>query len=103
MKKRSDAMRAISYPLIACAVLLGACATTDEQKPAASAPVEGTKPGAATPQAVPSKPVARVDATSKPGASAFAALKDPKNILSKRSIYFEYDKFEVKDEFRGLV
>ena len=30
-------------------------------------------------------------------------LKDPNNILSKRSIYFDYDKDEVKPEYRPLV
>ncbi|HSD84722.1 MAG TPA: peptidoglycan-associated lipoprotein Pal [Anaerolineae bacterium] len=30
-------------------------------------------------------------------------LKDPNNILSKRSIYFDFDKDEVKQEFRPLV
>ena len=62
-------MRAISYRLIAFSLLVvGACAPTEEQKPAASAPVEGARPGAAAtakPQAVPTKPIARVDATSK--------------------------------------
>ncbi len=32
-----------------------------------------------------------------------ASLKDPKNILSKRVIYFEYDSNLVKEEFRPLV
>ena len=32
-----------------------------------------------------------------------SALHDPNNILSKRVIYFDYDKDEVKDEFRPLV
>ena len=31
------------------------------------------------------------------------ALHDPNNILSKRVIYFDYDKDEVKAEFRPLV
>ncbi len=93
-------MRAI-YPLIAASLLLGACAT-EEQKPAATGVEEGGKP-AATPRAVESKPVARVDATGKPAGSPFAALKDPNNILSKRSVYFDFDKFDVKDEFRPLV
>ena len=35
--------------------------------------------------------------------AAFAALKDPNNILSKRSVYFDFDKFDVKDEFKPLV
>ncbi len=30
-------------------------------------------------------------------------LKDPSNILSKRSIYFDFDKDEVKPEFQALV
>ena len=47
------------------------------------------------------KPVTRVETTGKP--SPFAALKDPKSILSKRSVYFDYDKFDVKDEYSPLV
>lgn len=31
------------------------------------------------------------------------ALKDPNNILSKRSIYYDYDKDSVKDVFKPLV
>jgi len=99
--KRSDAMRAMFYPLIA-ALLVGACATEPE-KPAASAPVtEPGKPGATTEPVRPTPPVARVE-PSKPGGSPFAALKDPINILSKRTVYFDFDKFEVKDEYRPLV
>jgi peptidoglycan-associated lipoprotein len=97
-------MRANNYLLIACAVLLGACATTEDQKPAPAAPAGGAaKPGAATPRAVESKPVTKVETGKPAAASAFAALKDPNNILSKRSVYFEYDKFDVRDEFRKLV
>ena len=36
------------------------------------------------------------------GAGA-SPLRDPANILSKRSVYFDYDSFVVKDEFRPLV
>jgi peptidoglycan-associated lipoprotein len=32
-----------------------------------------------------------------------AALKDPKSPLSKRSIYFDYDSYIVKDEFKSLL
>ena len=98
-------MRAFFYPLIASGLLLGGCATEPEQKPAAAPIAQASKPAAATPRAVDSKPVARVDATSKPGAvaSPFAALKDPKSVLSKRSVYYDFDKFDVKDEYRQLV
>ncbi len=92
-------MRAILYPITAVAILaLGACAT-EEQKPAPT--TEATKPAASTP--VQTKPVATVDATKKPAASPFAALKDPNSPLSKRSIYYDYDKFDVKDEYRSLI
>jgi len=94
-------MRAFFYPLIASGLLIAGCAT-EEQKPAATAPVEQAKP-AAKPPAVESKPVTRVDATGKPTASPFAMLKDPNNILSKRQIYFEFDKFDVRDEYKQLV
>ena len=93
-------MRAFWYPVMATALLFG-CAT-DEQKPAATAPVEAAKP-APKPQAVESKPVTQVQAAPKSAMAGFAALKDPNNILSKRSVYFDFDKFDVKDEFKPLV
>jgi peptidoglycan-associated lipoprotein len=96
--KRSDAMRAMLCVLSAATLALASCAT-EEQKPAAQAPVEG-KPGAQPVQTQPVKPVE----TPRAGAgSPFAALKDPKNILSKRAVYFDFDKFEVKAEYRPLV
>ncbi len=30
-------------------------------------------------------------------------LRDPNNVLSKRSVYFDYDSFVVKEEYRPLV
>ena len=66
--------------------------TTDEaQKPApvqdaAPAPAPGATPGTVAPRTAGGNP-----------------LKDPNSILSKRSVYFDFDKFEVKDEYRPLV
>ena len=37
------------------------------------------------------------------GAGARNPLRDPGSILSKRSIYFDFDSFVVKDEYRPLV
>jgi len=91
-------MRAMFCVLSAASLALASCAT-EEQKPAAQAPVEG-KPGA--PQAVQTQPVKPVT-PGKPGASPFAALKDPSSILSKRTVYFDFDKFDVKAEYRPLV
>jgi len=88
--------------LTAAAAMLAACSTTPpaEQAPAGVEDRAGGKPGAAKP--VDQKPIASVDLT---GARKDAAsmLRDPNNILSKRSIYYDLDKFDVKDEYRGLV
>src|SRR5512139_1201812 len=37
------------------------------------------------------------------GGPTLNPLTDPKNILSKRSIYFDFDSYVVKDEFRAVV
>jgi peptidoglycan-associated lipoprotein len=35
--------------------------------------------------------------------TSIAALKDPRSPLSKRSVYFDYDSYVVKDEFQALL
>ena len=77
-------------------VFLAACATTTSDT--APAPVDTGKPGQ-----VPTQPVKPVDVTGGPSGTPLSALKDPKNILSQRSIFYDYDKFDVKDEYRALV
>jgi peptidoglycan-associated lipoprotein len=92
-------MRQIAIAAFSTATLfLAACATTT---PDAQAPVES--PGGKPPAQVQTQPVKPVDVTGGPSASQLSALKDPKNILSQRSIYYDYDKFDVKDEYRALV
>ena len=95
-------MRAYLYPVVAASALLFGCATEEAAKPAATAPVAAPAP-APKPAAAESKPVTTVEAAPKTGATGFAALKDPNNILSKRAVYFDYDKFDVKDEFKPLI
>ena len=57
--------------------------------------------------AVEDKTVAAAHAadTKSAGQAAVAGnpLKDPNNILSKRSVYFDFDKDVVKDEFKPMV
>ena len=92
-------MRQIAIAAFSSAsLLLAACATTT---PDASAPADtpGGKPAAP----VQTQPVKPVDVTGKPGATPLSALKDPKNILSQRSIFYDLDKYDVRDEFRALV
>jgi peptidoglycan-associated lipoprotein len=86
---------------IAAAALIAGCTTTPEDQ--VPAPVtDAGKPGAVKPGAVESKPIAKVDITGKPGAPG----TDPRvkqGVLAQRSIYYDYDKFDVKDEYRSLV
>jgi peptidoglycan-associated lipoprotein len=88
------------FAAIAAAALLAACASTtsDEQTPA---PVTGPggKPGAG---AVTTTPVKPVDVTGKSG-SPEADPRVKQGPLSQRSIYYDLDKFDIKDEYRGLV
>jgi len=91
--------------IILMGALLGACQSTPdaEQNPAG---VEERTPttGAGGAQTQPGgrQPLASVDLTGSKSTGA-AVLKDPSNILSKRSIYFDYDKFDIRDEFKPLV
>ncbi len=34
---------------------------------------------------------------------SLAALSDPKSAVYKRSVYFDYDQYSIKDEFRSLI
>ena len=82
--------------VLTAAAFVAACTTTpDEQSPA---PVTDAKPS----PGAESKPIPRVDVTGR-GTAGDPRLKDPNSILSKRSVYFEFDSFEVKGEYRPLV
>jgi peptidoglycan-associated lipoprotein len=92
--------------LTVCAfALVAGCQTTppDEQ---AGAAVEDRKPGAGKPgasaQSVERPKIAAVDVTQGKKDAA-SALKDPNSVLSKRQIYYELDKYDVRDEYRSLV
>jgi peptidoglycan-associated lipoprotein len=93
-------MRAIL--ILSLLTFAAGCQTTPEDQQAAG--VETRKPGAAPDTRTVDRPqIGKLDVT-KPGAKdPSGALKDPANILSKRSIYFEYDKFDVRDEYRPVV
>ncbi len=46
------------------------------------------------------------DSAAAPAAESAAVLNplmDPSNILSKRNVYFDYDSYSVKDQYRSLV
>jgi len=75
------------------AVLLTACSSTpDTGAEQTGAPVEGRDGSVKT-----------VTTDGMGSTKLPAILTDPKSILSKRSVYFDYDKFEIKPEFKDLV
>jgi peptidoglycan-associated lipoprotein len=78
-------------------------APIEDKGPAATAPGAGT--GATTSGATTAPIGGGSGVTGAPGsgATSAAALKDPRNILSKRNVYFDYDQFTVKDEYKPIV
>lgn len=83
---------------ILLAVMLTACSS----KPMKDAPagVEDKSPSASSSTSADTGASTSGAATSDVG---YNPLKDPNNILSKRTVYFDFDRDEVKPEFRPLL
>jgi peptidoglycan-associated lipoprotein len=82
-----------------CAVLLAACQSTSTKD--AGAPVEERDPTAGTGSAATSGAAAGGVAGTATG--QMNPLKDPTSILSKRFIYFDFDSYVVKDEYKPMI
>lgn len=85
-------MKRILVPAL-IALLIAGCSSTPDAPEQNAAPVEG-RDGSG---------VATVTAGGVKGNQLPAILTDPKSILSKRSVYFDYDKYDVKTEYTELV
>ena len=99
-------MRTIWMSVLASALLVACAGSPPEEQ--AGAAVEDRKPGAvvnpgAQTNPLPGGQVARVDLTQGKPPAGYSVLKDPKSILSKRSVYFDLDSFTINDEFKPLV
>jgi len=95
-------MKTLLTAMMVLMLVLGGCATTPSEQPGAAVEDRGKPVG--PPAAVPARPAPDIGAkpfVDKPLGAA--ALKDPGNILSRRSVYFDFDSNLVKDEFRPLV
>ena len=76
-------------------VLLYGCASTPTETEA--------QPGASTPGQTP-PPAGPVTARPvQPPAAVATPLKDPGSALSKRSVFYELDKSDIKDEYRPIL
>ncbi len=89
-------MRKLLFSMVVLGVLAG-CASQQEQKGAA---VEERKPTVAPVAKPVTEPVAK-PVVGKPIVAN--PLKDPGNILSKRSVYYDFDSAIIKDEYKPLV
>jgi len=98
-------MKKLIFSMAALALFAG-CASKEvkEQPPAA---VEERRPdlGEVKPQ-VTKPPEVKPDTVVKPSVQqpiVANPLTDPGNILSKRSVFFDYDSTVIKDEFKPLI
>ena len=82
-------------------ILLSACATKEPVKEAKVEDRSTTPTTAVT--TTPNTQGTQATAVTGTPVKAVDVLKDANNILSKRVIYFEYDKDEVKPEYAALV
>jgi peptidoglycan-associated lipoprotein len=97
-------MRNVAMTL-AVLIALAGCTTTPTKEQEGAA-VEDRKPVAAAEPTAKPKPKPDPGVTTKPLDTKTVAvdpLKDPANILSKRSVYFDYDSNIVKDEYKPLI
>jgi len=91
--------------LVAVLVVLGGCKSTETQAPAPVEEGAGATTGAPGGAATTGVTTPGVSGTATPGGGGALdpRLRDPRNILSKRLVYFDFDSFAVKEEYRPLV
>ena len=90
---------ALAVSALTLTLLLAGCAS---QPPAAEQTASRVEDGKSGAVAVDSPQIASVTAGTVDG-NDLAQLKDPKSILSKRSVLFDYDSYVIKDQYRPLV
>ena len=87
-------MKKLLIPALLSALIIG-CSSTPIPDETGGAPVE-SRSGA-------NSGVAPVVAGGLDSRGLPKELTDPKSVLSKRSVYFDLDSYEVKDEYKDLV
>ncbi len=77
-------------------LILAACSSQPPAPEQSGAKVEDLQPSK-VPQDSSSATIGKVEDNS------LSMLKDPKSILSKRSVFFDFDQYVIKDEFKPLI
>lgn len=87
-------------PALLAALLVAACGSTPKTEGPAKVEDRTATSGGAT-----NGDVKTIEATGTDGAlrKKYPELYDPKNVLSKRSVYFDFDSYVIKDEYKPLV
>ena len=97
-------MRKFLFVALIAGALAG-CQTTPTTDGAA--PIDdksaGSTTGGATTSGAGDGRVTGITTGSGTGSGVPSVLRDPNNILSKRGVYFDFDSFVVRDEFKPLV
>jgi peptidoglycan-associated lipoprotein len=81
---------------LAIAALAAGCSSTDTKTDAPVSDRSAVSQPTPSASSTTSRPTAQPAVTGNP-------LRDPSNILSKRSVFFDYDSNQVKDEYKGMV
>ena len=77
--------------------------TTQTAAPVEDRTAAGTTPGGASTAGAGTGSVAGSQQGTRPGSTSGNPLRDPSSVLSKRVVYFDFDSFTVRDEFRPLI
>jgi peptidoglycan-associated lipoprotein len=80
----------------AIATLLAACSSTPVKSDSQTASAQNSTANPATTSSATTTAVGSAAAQGNP-------LKDPNNILSRRSVYFAFDKYAVDDKYHALI
>ncbi len=94
---------------VLAALLMAACSSTptDQQKPAEVVDGQATPTSQTTAPTTgadsPANPGQAIDLTARTTNGPGGELTDPKSTLSKRSVYFNFDEYSVREEFRPLI
>ena len=84
-----------------CALLLTACQTTTTKD--AGVPVEERNPSTDAGSATTTGTTGTGIGGTATGAGQRSPLRDPSSPLSKRIVYFDFDSYVVKDEFKPMI
>lgn len=92
-------MKRVMMIVLTCSVLAACSSTPTAEQEGAGVEDRNAKP------AQPAKPATSTASTKPTTEKAVSGnpLKDPANILSKRSVYFDLDSNVVKDEYKPVV